>query len=113
VADATTNWLRGTLELVVAAVLAESDQHGYALAQRIEQGGLGSIRGGALYPVLGRMESAGLVESHWRAGEGGPGRKVYRLTGSGHAMLSADTARWREFAAALDHLLEQTREEPR
>ncbi|MFI0906698.1 PadR family transcriptional regulator [Streptomyces sioyaensis] len=106
-ADAATSWLRGALELAVAAALAESDRHGYALAQRIEQCGLGGLRGGALYPVLGRMEGAGLVESHWQAGEGGPGRKVYRLTDSGRARLREDTVRWNEFTAAMGRLLDQ------
>ena len=110
-ADTTTSWLRGVLELAIAAVLTESDRHGYALAQRIEQQGLGRLRGGALYPVLGRMENAGHVTAHWQAGEGGPGRKVYRLTAAGRAWLDENTAHWREFTLAMDGLLAHSEQE--
>ncbi|WP_197683960.1 PadR family transcriptional regulator [Allokutzneria albata] len=104
-ADASMGWLRGTLELVLAAVLAEGDRHGYALTQRIAELGLGTVRGGALYPVLGRMEAAGLVEAEWVAGQGGPGRKVYRLTAAGRERLVAETERWHHFSVAMDRLV--------
>ncbi|MEE1942659.1 PadR family transcriptional regulator [Streptomyces sp. TRM 70361] len=108
--DPSTSWLRGTLPLVLAAVLAESDHHGYALVQRLGELGFGKVRGGALYPVLGRMEQDGLVTARWEAGEGGPGRKVYRLTGAGRLRLDEERARWRAFSAAMDGLLEQSEE---
>ena len=104
-ADSSLGWLRGTLELVVAAVLAEGERHGYALIQRIAELELGTIRGGALYPALARMENDGLVEAHWTAGQGGPGRKVYRLTDAGRDRLQAETARWHQFSAAMDDLV--------
>lgn len=104
-ADSSLGWLRGTLELVAAAVLAEGERHGYALIQRIAELGLGTIRGGALYPVLGRMENEGLVEARWTAGQGGPGRKVYRLTDAGRARLHAEAAHWRDFSLAMDNLV--------
>jgi PadR family transcriptional regulator len=100
-------WLRGTVELVVAAVLVEGELHGYALIQRIAELGLGDIRAGALYPVLGRMENEGLVEAHWAAGQGGPGRKVYRLTSEGHQRLLHEVALWHEFSGAMDRLVAQ------
>ncbi len=103
--DPSAGWLRGALDLAVAAVLAEGSGHGYALGQRLARHGLGSIRGGALYPVLGRLEADGLVRSSWQAGEGGPGRKVYTLTDAGRDRLAAERVRWREFSAAMDQLL--------
>ncbi|MFD4577485.1 PadR family transcriptional regulator [Streptomyces sp. NPDC058417] len=104
-ADSTPGWLRGVLPLALAAVLAGGDQHGYALVQQLAAHGFGTVRGGALYPVLGRMENDGLVEARWEPGEGGPGRKVYRLTDAGHARLREDTAGWRQFSDAMDRLL--------
>lgn len=109
--DPSTTWLRGTLQLCVAAVLAEGDQHGYALVRRLAEQGLGKVRGGALYPVLGRMETDGVVESRWEAGESGPGRKVYRLTDTGRARLREEIARWREFAGAMEGLTERADKE--
>jgi PadR family transcriptional regulator, regulatory protein PadR len=106
--DPTTGWLRAALELTILAVLTEGERHGYALAQRLAGSGLGPIRGGALYPVLGRLEADGLVHSVWQAGEGGPGRKVYSLTAAGRVRLTQDVVRWHEFTAAVDRLLSET-----
>ncbi|WP_055549124.1 PadR family transcriptional regulator [Streptomyces sp. NBRC 110028] len=111
--DPSAGWLRGTLQLSVAAVLAEGDRHGYALVQRLAEHGLGTVRGGALYPVLGRMETDGLVEARWEPGNGGPGRKVYRLTDAGRAGLRDEIAHWQEFSAAMDRLMSQTQQELR
>ena len=106
--DATTGWVRTSLALAVLAVLEEGDRHGYALAQRIAELGLGPVRGGALYPVLGRLETEGAVAADWQAGEGGPGRKVYRLTTEGRARRTVEVAGWESFSTALDALLTTT-----
>jgi PadR family transcriptional regulator PadR len=109
--EPSSGWLRGVLPLALAAVLAQADQHGYALVQQLAAHGFGTVRGGALYPVLGRMETEGLVEARWEPGEGGPGRKVYRLTGAGHERLREETESWQRFSDALDALLDQGRKE--
>ncbi|MCF3131204.1 PadR family transcriptional regulator [Streptomyces olivochromogenes] len=113
VQEPSSGWLRGVLPLALAAVLAQGDQHGYALVQQLAAHGFGTIRGGALYPVLGRMETDGLVEARWEPGEGGPGRKVYRLTDAGRARLLEEAADWQRFSDSMDQLLRQgTKEEP-
>ncbi|MGS2589793.1 PadR family transcriptional regulator [Streptomyces hebeiensis] len=106
-AEPSAGWLRGVLPLALAAALAEADQHGYALVQRLAAHGFGTIRGGALYPVLGRMETEGLVEARWEPGEGGPGRKVYRLTDAGRARLHEEAESWQRFSGAMDGLLDR------
>ncbi|MEJ8660986.1 MULTISPECIES: PadR family transcriptional regulator [Streptomyces] len=106
-----TGWLRGVLPLALAAVLAEGDRHGYALVQELASRGFGTIRGGALYPVLGRLETDGVVEARWEPGEGGPGRKVYRLTDTGRARLREEATSWKQFSDAMDQLLAHGMEE--
>jgi len=109
--DSSIAWVRASLALAVLAVLTEGARHGYALAQRITELGLTPVRGGALYPVLGRLESDGFVESLWQAGDGGPGKKVYSLTDAGRRRLDTERAAWRDFSAALDGLLGATTQE--
>ena len=103
--DPAVAWMRAALGLAILIMLEEGDRHGYALAQRITELGLGPIRGGALYPVLGRLEADGAVVSLWEAGDGGPGRKVYSLTEAGRAQGERERRRWKEFSAAMSHLL--------
>ena len=112
-ADPSPAWLRAVLDLAVLAILTEGDRHGYALAQRLADHGLSGVRGGALYLVLGRLEADGVISAAWRPGEGGPGRKVYSVTGSGRARLAADELRWRRFAEVLDRLFTTTKERER
>jgi PadR family transcriptional regulator, regulatory protein PadR len=100
------DWLRGVLSLCVLAVVAEGPTYGYAVAQRLQGAGLGTIKGGTLYPVLTRLEQEGLLTSSWREGEGGPGRKYFALTRAGRDALDDRTAAWRVFtdrAAGLLH----------
>ncbi|MFJ8541948.1 PadR family transcriptional regulator [Streptomyces sp. NPDC093586] len=109
--EPSSGWLRGVLPLALAAVLEQADQHGYALVQQLAAHGFGTVRGGALYPVLGRMETEGLVEARWEPGEGGPGRKVYRLTDAGRTRLREETESWHRFSDAMDRLLDQGKKE--
>lgn len=92
-------WMRGVLDLCVLAVLAEGRTYGYAVAARLDELGLGTIKGGTLYPLLARLEEAGHVTTHWEAGDGGPGRKYFALTAAGRAALAARADAWRTFAA--------------
>ena len=92
------DWLRGVLGVCVLRVLADGPTYGYAISLRLEQEGIGAVKGGTLYPLLSRYEAAGLVEAQWRAGEGGPGRKYYELTVAGRRELETEAARWARFA---------------
>jgi PadR family transcriptional regulator, regulatory protein PadR len=114
-----SEWLRGVLEVCVLRVLADGQTYGYAIATRLADGGLGVVKGGTLYPLLNRLEAAGLVTAQWRAGDGGPGRKYYLLTDEGHRELERTATRWSRFTAATgamiaerQHPVRNTTEDP-
>lgn len=104
-------WLRGALEVCVLAVLAGGPTYGYAITSRLDELGLGAVKGGTLYPLLARLEESGAVTVEWRPGEGGPGRKYFTLTTRGREVLAAKGAAWTRFAGttaavvagSLDH----------
>src|SRR5450631_3903539 len=102
------DWLRGVLELCVLGVLADGPTYGYAIAQRLAEAGLGVVKGGTLYPLLTRLEREKLVEATWRAGDGGPGRKFFELTGEGRSELTRRDALWAEFVTRTRRLLPAT-----
>ncbi len=93
-----TEWLRGAIGVCVLHVIADGPTYGYAIASALAEAGLGTIKGGTLYPLLGRLEEAGLVAVEWRAGDGGPGRKFYALTAAGREEHALQAERWRAFA---------------
>ncbi len=100
-----SEWLRGVLELCVLRVLSTGATYGYAIAAELARAGLGEIKGGTLYPLLGRLEKNELVTVEWRAGEGGPGRKYFALTDAGRAELASGSAQWRSFTETVGSYL--------
>lgn len=85
------------LSVCTLRILRDGPTYGYAIATRLTDAGLGTVKGGTLYPLLGRLEEAGHVEVEWRPGEGGPGRKFYQLTPTGRAEAQRQAADWAEF----------------
>jgi PadR family transcriptional regulator PadR len=72
--------------------------HGYEIAKHVaEETERRSLTAyGTLYRALSRLESMGLLESHWEdpqraADENRPGRRLYVLTGNGVAAAQAAT----------------------
>lgn len=92
-----SEWLRGILGVCTLGILNDGPNYGYEIASRLAAAGLGTVKGGTLYPLLGRLEEAGWVDVEWRPGEGGPGRKYYTLTGAGRAEATAQAVQWAQF----------------
>jgi PadR family transcriptional regulator PadR len=73
--------------------------HGFAVAKRMQDVGDAQqlTAYGTLYKALGRMETAGLLESRWEKAdlaleEGRPRRRLYRVTGAGEKALATRRA---------------------
>jgi PadR family transcriptional regulator len=98
--------LRGHLDRLLLAVLAEAPGHGYELGRRLAErsGGELGIPEGSLYPALHRLERSGAVESAWSR-DNGRRRRVYRLTARGRSQATASRSEWRAFSAAVDRVL--------
>lgn len=92
-----SEWLRGVLEVCVLRILLEGPSYGYAITQALGEAGLGEVKGGTLYPLLGRLEASGHVEVEWRPGEAGPGRKYFALTPTGRSHAVELAERWAAF----------------
>ena len=93
---------RGSLVLAVLAVLKE-ERYGYTLRKVLADEGL-EIDEGALYPMLRRLESQGLLTSEWRE-EDKRNKRFYRLSDDGAALLAELAAEWRAINDTLNRLL--------
>ncbi len=102
--------LHGTLDTLVLKTLAVGRRHGYAIARAIEEATdqVIDVEEGSLYPALYRMERKGWIDAEWGLSELGRRAKFYRLTPKGRRHLSAQTADWARFAAAISHVLLET-----
>jgi PadR family transcriptional regulator PadR len=104
--DRYSQWLRGVLDLCVLALVVRHESYGYELTRSLESVGLGPVQGGTLYPILTRLQSAGLVAARWRGGDAGPARKYYRITAAGDEALRTAVADWDAFTAAVGAVLQ-------
>jgi PadR family transcriptional regulator PadR len=93
-----SDWLRATLGLFALRALEAGPSYGYAIIAELEANGLGVIKGGTLYPLLVRYETAGFVVTEWRAGGAGPGRKYFALTERGRTELNRQRSEWSRFS---------------
>ena len=97
--------LRGVLDLCLLAVIEEGPAYGYEMTKRLRARGLSIVGEGSIYPLLGRLEREGLVETYRAASDGGPPRKYYRPSRDGRQALAAGVSEWRAARDAVDALL--------
>jgi PadR family transcriptional regulator PadR len=99
--------LRGVLDLCLLAVVDEEPAYGYEMTKRLKARGLSIVGEGSIYPLLGRLEREGLVDTHREASDGGPPRKYYRTSPAGQRELADGIAEWRGARDAIDAVLAQ------
>jgi DNA-binding PadR family transcriptional regulator len=77
------------MQASILLTLKEKPTYGYELILNISQ--YEFIRGnappGMVYRHLREMEESGLVISEWKTDEGGPAKRIYRLTPEGDEVL--------------------------
>jgi len=98
---------RGTLEMILLKLLSRRRMYGYELISTLEkQGGQTfQLKEGTLYPVLYRLENAGLIEPEWETQDRGVPRKYYHLTRAGEEQLEGLIWEWQEFSSAVNGIL--------
>ncbi len=129
---------RGSLEVLLLALLSDGPRHGYQLSQKLAAATGETLGPGTLYPLLHRLEAQGWTTHHPSAfacpstilstsqgtsqgtsggGFGGRGRKTYTLTPAGEARLKSAAAEWQAAIARMQSLvlpaLRQTVQHPK
>lgn len=99
--------LAGSTGLLILRLLEEEDLYGYQMIDRLRRRSdeTFSLKAGTLYPLLHTLENQRLVQSYERA-EGARVRKYYHLTDEGRARLAEKTEEWRQFAGAVERVLQ-------
>jgi PadR family transcriptional regulator PadR len=99
--------LKGHLDMIVLAALSAGPAHGYAVIEEIKRRSAGAfdLPEGTIYPVLHRLEQAGLLASRWVTADSGRRRRVYTMTRRGARALAERRAVWEQFCDAIGGLL--------
>ena len=95
-----SDFLPGTLEMLVLRTLSRGSNHGFGIAQQIQQLSQDSLRigEGSLYPALQRLLLNDYVEAEWGVTENNRRARYYRITPAGRKRLEAEK---RSFALVL------------
>lgn len=94
---------RGSLILAVLGQLRD-EHYGYTLRKGLAEVGV-EIEEGALYPMLRRLETQGLLTSEWREEEK-RNKRFYRLSPLGTETLARLVVEWRALNRSLNGILE-------
>jgi PadR family transcriptional regulator PadR len=99
---------QGTLDLLILRTLALGAQHGWAIAERVQQvsNDVLRIQQGSLYPALHRLERRGWIKAHWGTSENNRRAKYYELTKSGDKKLEVEKRAWETLTLAVAQVLE-------
>ena len=108
-----TDFVQGTLDLLILKTISLEPKHGWAIAKRIQQVSREAlqIQQGSLYPALFRLEHQGLIASEWGESDNKRKAKFYRLTTSGRRQLRSETDNWNRMASLMAGILNTTPEE--
>jgi PadR family transcriptional regulator, regulatory protein PadR len=93
---------RGSLILAVLGHL-RAEHYGYTLRKALSEAGV-EIDEGAIYPMLRRLETQGLLTSEWREEEK-RNKRFYRLSPEGRAVLARLTEEWAQLNASISNIL--------
>jgi PadR family transcriptional regulator PadR len=99
--------LQGTLDALILKILALQPQHGWGIAQRIQQISEDVLRvqQGSLYPALTRLEEKGWIAGDWGVSENNRRARFYSLTAAGRKRLEHERTEWLRLSAAVDRVL--------
>src|SRR6185437_12643583 len=105
--DQKSEFLKGTLDMLILKIVALGAIHGYAISQRIQQisRDVFQVQQGSLYPALHRLEDRGWLEAEWKATETGREAKFYKLTRKGRRQLDTEVRNWEQITGAVALIL--------
>ena len=103
-------FLPGTLDMLILKALSHGEQHGYGVAQFIQQASADvlKVEEGALYPALHRLEVRGWLKATWGVSENNRRAKFYRLSALGRRELEHESAYWQRVASAVTRVMQTT-----
>jgi PadR family transcriptional regulator PadR len=96
---------KGLLEFCVLSLLSSRPRYGYELVGELAKSDGLLTSEGTIYPLLSRLRRERLVDTEWRESTGGPPRKYYRVTASGHRALVSFREEWKSLRDAVDGIV--------
>jgi len=104
----SSEFLPGTLDLLILKTLLRGPMHGYGIAQFIQQTSedVLQVGEGSLYPALQRLLLNDWVTAEWGASENNRRARYYQLTAAGRKQLAIERRGFERTIAAIQKVLE-------
>ena len=100
---------KGSLEMILLSLIGRKETYGYEILTELNQKGaevLGFAKEGTVYPILYRLQNAGLIQCRLApAAANGGTKKYYSLTPQGRETLEELTQFWNRYKACVDRFL--------
>lgn len=103
----SSEFIRGTIKTIILKLLAQNKQmYGYEITQRVAELSKGEIKltYGALYPILYKLESEGLLVTVTEI-VNNRARKYYALTPDGKKLAKVKVLELQRFTEILQNIL--------
>ncbi len=96
--------LKGSTPILLLSLLTEGPMYGYQIIETVLQRTNGSytLKEGALYPALHKLEAAEFISSYWQTQANGRDRRYYSLLPAGTAFLEAKKKEWSLFVNMVE-----------
>jgi transcriptional regulator len=98
---------QAALELLILKTLEKAPNHGFGIAQHIEETSTALLRveEGSLYPALHRLEKTDFIEAEWQVTGNSRRARVYRLTRKGRRRLKEIEKSWAAMSEGVRRVL--------
>src|SRR6266571_773304 len=102
------DFLPGTLEMLVLKTLSRGPNHGWGIAQHIQQVSQDALKigEGSLYPALQRLLLNEFVEAEWGVSENNRRARYYRITAEGRKQLAKEERSFAFLLAGIARVME-------
>jgi len=102
------DFLPGTLEMLILKTLTRGANHGWGIAQFIQQVSQDALRvgEGALYPALQRLLLNEFVTAEWAVTENNRRDRYYRITAAGKKQLAEEKRSFDFLLAGIARVME-------
>ena len=109
-ANAKSELLQGTLDMLILKALQLEPMHGFGLSVRLRQMSrdVFQVEMGSLYPALCRLEARGWVKANWGVSDHNRKARFYALTAAGRKQLQEETAQWAVLSDTINGMLKTT-----
>jgi PadR family transcriptional regulator, regulatory protein PadR len=102
------DFLPGTLEMLVLQTLSRGTNHGWGIAQHIQQVSQDALKigEGSLYPALQRLLLNDFVEAEWGVSDNNRRARYYRITALGRKQLEREKRSFEFLLAGIARVME-------